>query len=186
MSEQPARGRLFAITGPSGVGKGTLIAKLLEDREDLWLSISATTRTPRPGEIHEQHYLFLTRPEFEQLIAENGFLEYAEFSGNLYGTPAQPVEHRRAAGQDVLLEIEVQGADQIREAAPDVQTIFIAPPSLGELHRRLQQRGTESDEQIQKRLVAAEAELAAQSDFDHVIVNNDLVAATEQLLALFD
>jgi guanylate kinase len=177
-------GRLFVITGPSGVGKGTLIRRLLERMPELQLSVSATTRAPRPGERDGVDYHFLSEEEFDRMIREGRLLEHATYSGNRYGTPRSEVEPRLAAGRSVVLEIEVQGARQIREAMPEAVQVFIAPPSPGALRQRLEGRGTDRPEAIARRLAAAEEELAARTEFGHVILNDDLDRATEELVAL--
>ena len=179
-------GRLTLITGPSGVGKGTLVAQLLAKHPEIWLSISATTRSPRVGEVDGQHYFFLNRETFEQQVAAGGFLEWAEFAGNLYGTPRQSVERNLEQGP-VLLEIELEGARQVRQSFPAALQIFLAPPSFEELERRIRARGTDSETAIARRLVRAREELAAASEFDAVLVNGDLEEALwhlERLLGL--
>jgi guanylate kinase len=177
-------GRLFVITGPSGVGKGTLIHRLLERMPELELSVSATTRPPRPGERDGVDYHFQSEEEFDCLTREGRLLEHAIYSGNRYGTPRSEVEPRLAAGRSVVLEIEVQGARQIREAMPEAVQVFIAPPSPEALRERLEGRGTDSKEAIERRLAAAEEELAARSEFGYVIVNDDLERATDELVGL--
>jgi guanylate kinase len=174
-------GRLTVITGPSGVGKGTLVARLLERHPCLWLSVSATTRAPRPGEVDGQHYFFLSRPGFEQQVAAGGFLEWAAFAGHLYGTPRGPVEDHLQAGQPVLLEIELEGARQVRHTFPAAFQLLIRPPSFAELERRIRGRGTDSEEAIQRRLERARVELLAEAEFDAVLVNADLAAAVTEL-----
>jgi guanylate kinase len=181
MTSTPSPGRLTVITGPSGVGKGTLVSRLLGRHSAIWLSVSATTRAPRPGELEGVQYFFLARPAFEQLVAEGGLLEWAEFAGNLYGTPRQPVEAQLAAGRPVLLEIELEGARQVRESFPGAFQLFVAPPSFEELERRIRGRGTDSEEAIQKRLARAQVELAAAAEFDAVLVNADLETALVEL-----
>nr|WP_111767354.1 guanylate kinase [Nakamurella deserti] len=184
---RPRRGRLFVLSGPSGVGKSTLVQRLRRDLPDLHYSISATTRKPRAGEEHGRHYFFVDHDEFERMIADGALLEHAYFAGNHYGTPAADVERRLAAGQDVLLEIEVQGARQVRAAGsvgPEAVLLFLAPPSFDELARRLVGRGTESAEVRAARLDAARAELAAESEFDHTVVNTDVDAAAAALVRL--
>jgi len=178
-------GRLTLITGPSGVGKGTLVQRLLLLHPEIWLSISATTRAPRAGELDGQHYFFLTREAFEGQVAEGGFLEWAEFAGNLYGTPRQPVQAQLAAGRPVLLEIELEGARQVRQSFAEAFQIFVEPPSFEELERRIRGRGTDSEEAIGRRLERAKVELAAAPEFDAVLVNGELeqaLAELEQLL----
>ncbi len=175
--------RLTVITGPSGVGKGTLVAELLRRHPAIWLSVSATTRPPRPGEEEGSSYFFLSRERFEQLVQEGGFLEWAEFAGNLYGTPRRPVEERLAAGRSVLLEIELEGARQVRRTFQAGYQLFIKPPSLEELERRIRGRGTDSEEAVRRRLQRARVELAAEGEFDAVLVNGDLDAAVAELEA---
>ena len=181
VSEALSTGRLFLITGPSGVGKGTLVNALLQRHPQIWLSISATTRSPRSGEQHGQHYFFLERADFDAKVAAGGLLEWAEFAGNCYGTPREPVEQQLAAGRPVLLEIELEGARQVRRSFPSGYQIFIKPPSFEELERRIRGRGTDSDEAIARRLERASVELAAEAEFDAVLVNGDLDAALQEL-----
>ncbi|MEA5391083.1 guanylate kinase [Cyanobium gracile UHCC 0139] len=181
MDSLPTSGRLTVITGPSGVGKGTLVAGLLQRHPALWLSVSATTRTPRPGEIDGQHYFFLSRPDFEAQVAGGGFLEWAEFAGHLYGTPRAPVEAQLAQGRPVLLEIELEGARQVRRTFPAAFQLLIKPPSFEELERRIRGRGTDSEEAIGRRLARARQELTAEAEFDAVLVNADLDAALREL-----
>ena len=179
MSAPP--GRLTLITGPSGVGKGTLVQRLLAHHPEIWLSISATTRSPRAGERDGEHYFFLSREGFERQVAEGGFLEWAEFAGNLYGTPRQPVEAQLAAGRPVLLEIELEGARQVRRSFAAGFQIFVEPPSFAELERRIRGRGTDTEEAIARRLERARVELAAAPEFDAVLVNGELDVALQEL-----
>lgn len=174
------------ISGPSGVGKGTLVDALLQRHPSLWLSVSATTRTPRPGEIDGVTYRFLDRERFETQVQAGGFLEWAEFAGNLYGTPRGPVEEHLAQGQPVLLEIELEGARQVRRSFPAGFQVFIKPPSFEELERRIRGRGTELEEAIQRRLARAHQELEAETEFDAVLVNGDLEQAISSLEALLN
>ena len=173
--------KVFVITGPSGVGKGTLIKRLLAACPNLELSISATTRPPRAGEADGVDYYFLSPEAFERRIEEKDFLEFATYSGNRYGTLRSEVERRLQAGHSVVLEIEVQGAQQVRQAKSDSVQIFIAPPDESVLRERLRGRGTDSAEAIDRRLKTAEQELAQQDDFDHRIVNDDLDQAAGEL-----
>jgi guanylate kinase len=174
-------GKVFVITGPSGVGKGTLIERLLEHVPELELSVSATTRDPRPGEVDGRDYHFLTPEEFERRVEAGDFLEHATYSGNRYGTLRSEVERRLADGASVVLEIEVQGARQVRAAMPESVQVFIAPPTPASLRERLARRGTDSAEQIDERLRTAEIELAAQEEFPHVVVNDDIESAAGEL-----
>lgn len=175
------------LSGPSGVGKGTVLPLVRAALPGLWYSVSATTRAPRPGEIDGVNYFFVSAEQFDHWVRSGQMLEHASFAGNSYGTPSGPVEERLAAGTDVLLEIEVQGARQVR-AAPghgaEAVLIFLAPPSYEELARRLTGRGTESAGVRQARLDAARAELAAESEFDHTVVNGDVAQAVAELVAL--
>ena len=172
------------ITGPSGVGKGTLIRGLLARVPELELSVSATTRAPRPGEQDGVDYHFLTPKEFEARVRAGDFVEHAEYSGNRYGTLRSDLERRLAQGAGVVLEIEVQGARQVREAIPDAVAVFIAPPSREALQARLIGRGTDSPEQVEARMRTAERELEAQPEFAHVVVNDRLEQATEELIGI--
>jgi guanylate kinase len=173
--------KVFVITGPSGVGKGTLIERLLKTVPGLELSVSATTRRPRPGEVDGRDYHFLDPGEFARRVAAGDFLECASYSGHRYGTLRSEVERRLRAGTSVVLEIELQGARQVRAAMPESVQVFIAPPSPSALRERLEARGTDSAEAIAERLRVAERELAAQSEFRHVIVNDDVDRAAAEL-----
>lgn len=179
-------GRLIVITGPSGVGKGTLVGQLLRRHPRIWLSVSATTRPPRSGEVEGQHYWFLERSGFERQVAEGGFLEWAEFAGNLYGTPRRPVEERLNEGRPVILEIELEGARQVRRSFPAAFQVLIRPPSFAELERRIRGRGADSEAAIHQRLERARVELAAEAEFDAVLVNDDLAAALAELEGLMN
>jgi guanylate kinase len=173
--------KVFVITGPSGVGKGTLIRELLRRLPDLELSISATTRPPREGEVDGRDYHFLSPEQFEERMRREEFLEYATYSGNSYGTLRTEVERRLAAGHSVVLEIEVQGARQVRAAMRESIQVFIAPPDPAVLRRRLDARGTDAPEAIDARLEVAEGEMAAQHEFAHSVVNDDLDRAATEL-----
>jgi guanylate kinase len=179
-----AASKVFVITGPSGVGKGTLIRGLLERVPDLELAVSATTRPPRPGEENGVDYHFLTPEQFEAGVAGGDFVEHATYSGQHYGTLRSELERRTATAAGVVLEIEVQGARQVRAAMPDAVAVFIAPPSRAALRARLVGRGTDSAEQVDARLATAERELEAQPEFAHVVVNDRLEEATAELASI--
>jgi guanylate kinase len=183
MGEAPAAA-LVVLSGPSGVGKSTVVKALRAEHPEVWLSVSATTRFPRPGETHGVHYRFVTREEFAELVDSGGLLEWAEFAGNLYGTPRQPVLDHLAAGRPVLLEIDLQGARQIRALMPGAKLVFLAPPSWDELVRRLTGRGTEDAAVVEKRLAVARDELAAEPEFDVTLVNTSVPEVVGQLVAL--
>jgi guanylate kinase len=173
--------KVFVITGPSGVGKGTLIRTLLERVPELELAVSATTRRPRPGETQGDAYHFLSEQEFERRVREGEFVEHASYSGRRYGTLREELRRRLAGGHPVVLEIEVQGARQIRAALPDAVQIFIAPPSEAALRNRLVGRGTDPPEQVEARLATAREELRAQGEFRHVVINDRLEDASDAL-----
>ncbi len=175
---------LKVITGPSGVGKGTLVKKLIEEDKNIWLSISATTRSPREGEIDGKHYFFLKQKDFKNLIKEDGFLEWAEFAGNLYGTPRAEVQKQLSLGKKVLLEIELDGARQIRKTFKDAFQIFIAPPSFTELEKRIRGRATDSENDINLRLERAKCEINAKSEFDAIVINDDIDTALYEIRRL--
>lgn len=175
------KGKVFVITGPSGVGKGTLIERLLDAVPELELSVSATTREPRAEEVDGRDYHFLTPEEFERRVEAADFLEHATYSGNRYGTLREEVERRLAEGRSVVLEIEVQGARQVRAAMPEAVLIFIAPPDPAALRERLEGRGTDSPEAIARRLRTAEIELEAQDEFPHVVVNDEVQKSASEL-----
>ena len=177
-----AQGSLFVISGPSGVGKGTLVKRVLSRMPDIWLSISATTRDPREGEVDGVDYRFMTTEEFERVKDEGGFAEWARVHSNYYGTPLAPIKEKLAAGITVLLEIDVQGAFQVKEKLPQAKLVFIAPTSLEVLEQRLRARGTDSEQTIQQRMHNASGELAAAQRYDAVVVNDDLDEATDELV----
>ncbi len=174
------------ITGPSGVGKGTLIRALLDRLPRLAVSVSATTRDPRPGEVDGVAYHFLSRTEFDRRVAEGAFVEWAEYSGNRYGTLRSELDSRIERGIPVVLEIEVQGARQVREKMPEAVQVFIAPPSRETLRTRLVGRGTDTAEQVARRLQTADAELAAQREFTYVVINDRLEEAIVELVAIVE
>ncbi|SDJ25496.1 guanylate kinase [Frankineae bacterium MT45] len=174
------------LSGPSGVGKGTVVAAIRQAYPQIWVSVSATTRKPRPGERDGVEYNFVDRERFEGLIRDSALLEYAEFAGNLYGTPREPVLRRLEQRLPTLLEIELQGARQVREAMPDAQFVFLAPPSWAELERRLIGRGTESTDVIDARLARAKVELDAGGEFDTIVVNDDVSETAAQLVSLIE
>ena len=173
---------MFVITGPSGVGKGTLIERLLEEMPGLGLSVSATTRHPRGAERDGVHYHFMDEPEFARRVEAGDFIEHADYASHRYGTLRSEVDPRLDRGESVVLEIELQGARQIRDTMPDAVRVFIAPPSPTDLRRRLEGRGTDSPEQISSRLAVAERELQARGEFGHVIVNDDVERAAGELI----
>ncbi|MDH6708617.1 MULTISPECIES: guanylate kinase [unclassified Kitasatospora] len=181
MSERP---RLTVLSGPSGVGKSTVVAHMRKQHPEVWLSVSATTRHPRPGEQNGVQYHFVDNDEFDKLIANGELLEWAVFAGNRYGTPRSAVLEKLDRGEPVLLEIDLQGARQVRESMPEAQLVFLAPPSWDELVRRLTGRGTEPQDVIEKRLEAAKVELAAETEFDTTLVNTSVEQVAAELLAL--
>jgi guanylate kinase len=178
--------RLTVLSGPSGVGKGTVVAKVRRLYPHIWVSVSCTTRAPRPGERDGVEYRFVTREQFARMVEAGELLEHAEFAGNLYGTPRAPVLERLAAGVPSLLEIELQGARQVRASLPEAYLVFLTPPSWAELERRLAGRGTEPDDVIAALLARAKVELTAESEFDDVIVNDDVGRAAAQLVGLIE
>lgn len=179
------KGKLIVLTGPSGVGKGTLLKALMRRHPEFFLSTSVTTRSPRLGEVDGEHYSFVSRPQFQHLIEQQALLEWAEFAGNLYGTPRLPVAEKIAQGSIVILEIELEGARQIKHTFPEALRIFVLPPSLEELEQRLRSRGQDSEEAIARRLARAQVELEAADEFDLQVVNGDLEVALNQIEAAF-
>jgi guanylate kinase len=184
MTDAALAARLTVLSGPSGVGKGTVVAEVRRLFPHVWVSISCTTRQPRPGEADGVQYHFLSDAEFDDLIATDRLLEYATFAGYRYGTPRKPVEQHLAAGRPTLLEIELQGARQIRTRMPEAQFVFLAPPSAGHLRERLAGRGTEPAEVIEERLDRAMIELQADHEFDVVVVNDDVARAAAEVVSL--
>lgn len=179
-----SKGLLVVISAPSGGGKGTILKELFARDDNLRLSVSATTRSPRPGEKHGEQYFFISREEFEALIEEGKMLEHAEYIGNYYGTPREPVEAWTSEGRDVVLEIEVQGGAQIKKLMPECVSIFILPPSLEVLEKRLRGRGTEDDATVRKRLITARKEIPCAKDYDYVVFNDRLEDAVEEIQAI--
>ena len=181
---QKTQGRIIVITGPSGVGKGTLLQAIFQEYPSLHFSVSATTRSPRPNETEGTHYYFLSREEFQDKIDQSEFLEWAEFAGNYYGTPKAPILAKVQDGLTVILEIELEGARQVRKTAPDALQLFILPPSMEELETRIRSRGQDKPEAIAKRLERAKVEIAAADEFDHTVVNDDIERAQVELESL--
>ena len=178
------KGSLFIITGPSGAGKGSVLSRVLPSLENVFLSVSATTRKPRPGEEDGVNYYFISRERFDEMVERGELLEHAEYVGNCYGTPEGPVNRWLEDGQDVILEIEVQGALIVKEKRPDAVLVFIVPPSFDILERRLRNRGTEAEEVVEKRLQKARAECAHMDDYDFIVVNDLLDDAVRDLSAI--
>ena len=180
------RGLLVVVSGPSGVGKGTIMRPFMERNQNVKYSVSATTRAPREGEIDGVNYHFVTKEQFENLIENDEMLEYARYSGNYYGTPRFAVEKNLAAGLDVVLEIEVKGAQQVRRRCPEAISVFIMPPSFQELSNRLHGRNTESEEKIMERLDIARSEMQLAYDYDFILVNDDVDEAVRQLEVILE
>lgn len=178
------KGKTFIICGPSGVGKGTVVARLLASDPTLYFSVSATTRPPRHGEVDGVHYHFLTRERFQEWIDQDAFLEYAEFVGNYYGTPKKYVDEAMDRGRDVLLDIEIQGADQVHRQRPEAVRIYVAPPSWAELERRLIGRGTEDMKKVRSRLERGKQEFAAAGSFDYFVINDTVDNAVTEIRAI--
>lgn len=175
------KGNLFIVSGPSGAGKGTLVSALRDRVPDLWVSCSVTTRAPRPGETHGVSYTFISNEEFDELCRTDGLIEWAEVHGNRYGTPRAAVDAHVAAGDQVILEIDPQGAFQIRDQMPKTVLLFIMPPSMDELKRRLEGRGSETKEQVAVRMKTAQRELELVGKYDHVVINDDVSRAANEL-----
>ena len=182
--DRPVRGRLFVIAAPSGAGKTSLVRALMEREPGLRFSISYTTRARRPNEMHGRDYFFVTRNEFDRMVADGGFLEHATVFDNSYGTAKAQVEQSLASGQDLILEIDWQGAAQVRSAMPECVSVFILPPSREELERRLRGRGTDAEDVIQRRLRDASSDMGHWSEFDYVVVNDDFEQALTVLQAI--
>lgn len=180
------KGLLVIFSGPSGSGKGTIMKSLLASREDTVLSVSMTTRAPRPGEIDGYHYHFVTREEFQKTIDEDGFLEYAEYNGNFYGTPEAPIRRLLNEGKNVMLEIEVQGAEKVMDHRSDVVSIFITTPSYEELERRLRGRGTETEEVIQGRMKTSQRELSRAFRYQYIVLNDEVEKAVDRISTIID
>ena len=185
-SRKRKEGVLIIVSAPSGCGKSTVVRALMEKRKNLRFSVSATTRQPRQGETDGVDYYFVSREKFERMIEENAFLEHAEYVGNCYGTPRAPVEQLLKDGFDVYLDIDVQGALQVKKIRPETLMIFLMPPSMEELERRLVNRGTNTPEEIRDRLAAAERECASRDQFDHVVVNDIVERAVDEISDLID
>ena len=180
------RNRLYIISAPSGTGKSTVIGRLLELRKELVLSVSVTTRPPREGETDGLSYHFVTRERFQEMIGRGEFLEYTQYAGELYGTPKNPIFDYISRGKDILLEIEVQGARQVMAKEPGAVSIFIVPPDMRELERRLRGRGTDSGEKLAYRLDRARQELREKAFYDHIVVNNEVDCAAREILSIID
>ena len=180
------KGLLIIFSGPSGSGKGTIMKSLLASRDDTVLSVSMTTRAPRPGEIDGYHYHFVTHEEFKKTIEEDGFLEYAEYNGNFYGTPEAPIRRLLNEGKNVMLEIEVQGAEKVMDHRSDVVSIFITTPSYEELERRLRGRGTEPEEVIRGRMKTSQYELSRAFRYQYIVLNDEVEKAVERITTIID
>lgn len=186
MKQKIEPGVLIIVSAPSGCGKSTVVRALMEQRDKLRFSVSATTRSPREGETDGVDYYFVSREQFQQMVDEGAFLEHAEYVGNCYGTPRAPVEKQLAEGYDVYLDIDVQGAMQVKALRPETLMIFLMPPSMEELERRLTKRGNNTPEEVKARLAAAEREFAFKERFDHVVVNDEVDRAVAEISGLID
>lgn len=186
MVTESDKGLLIVFSGPSGCGKGTVVSALLKKRKDTVLSVSVTTRAPRPGEKDGYHYFFRTREEVEQMIQNDELLEFAEYSGNYYGTPRAAVEEQLNAGKNVILEIEVQGAEKVMNRCDDFVSVFLAVPSVEELERRLRSRGTEPEERIVARMNAAIHEISCANKYQYLVLNDDVSLAVERLNTIIE
>ncbi len=184
MNQMSRKGLLLVVSGPSGCGKGTVLSQVFAKQPDTYYSVSATTRAPRPGEEDGVQYHFLTKEAFEEKIAAGQMLEYAQYAGNYYGTPAQAVDAQLAQGKNVVLEIEVQGAKQVKLRRPDAVMIFIMPPSMKELRRRLTDRGTEAQEVVDRRMETAKREMPQAKDYDYIVFNDTVEEAAEDICAI--
>ena len=182
--KQRERGSLIVVSGPSGSGKGTVIQEFMSKNKDAWLSISCTSRDPRPGDVPNESYFFLTRDEFEKKIENNEFLEYAEYNGNYYGTPKEHIEEKLTKGIDVILEIEVQGALKVKELIPEAICIFIMPPSMKELKKRLVGRGTETKDKVLARFKTAYQEINNVTNYNYVVTNDTVENAANKIAAI--
>ena len=184
MTQKNKKGVLVIVSGPSGAGKSTIISRVSQQRSDIRFSVSATTREPREGEVDGVDYYFKTQEEFWEMIKADAFLEHAEYVGNYYGTPAAPVDESIEAGYTVILDIEVQGSAQVMDKRPDAVSVFLCPPSLEELERRLRGRGTDTEEKIRDRLMAAHREYAQAHKYSYIIINDDAEEAVRELDAI--
>ena len=181
-----SRGNIYIISGPSGSGKDTILKEVLKIRSDVFFSISHITRNMRVGEVEGEKYHFISREEFEEQLAKNAFLEYNEYSGNYYGTPKAPIEEHLSKGDDVVIECDVNGASALRDILPDVISVFIMPPSFEVLRKRLEGRGTETTEQVERRMNEALNEIRRAVEYDYIVVNDDLESAVEDFLTVLN
>lgn len=186
MMKDNVSGRVYIISAPSGTGKSTVIQRLMKTRKDLYFSVSATTRTPRPEEIDGSSYMFLSHEQFSELLRQDEFLEYAEYVGNYYGTPKKPVFDHIKRGNDIILDIDVVGCRQVKKVMPEAITIFLIPPSLEELELRLRTRATDPEERIRKRMERAKTELSEKGTYDYVIVNDSVDEAAQEIVTIMN